>query len=160
MRGVNCPRAFRWSALLLLALTLGWKLWVAAAPADAGDVKPAVAEFLSRHQFSVVLDKETLNGLPVVITAKSDRCRLYVVETTPLGDPVDPVDYLAEETDRTFVVFGGAVYDREPVFLTLGNYVWYTLLCRLGLASHIPRVLAVISSCDAASLPWHELGSI
>ncbi len=145
---------------MLLPLTLCWKILVASAPVDVGEIKNDVAEFLYRHQFDVVIDKKTFNGLPIVITANSGQCRLLVVETTPLGDPIDPIQYLANETDRTFIVFRGATYDDEPFLLTIGNYAWYTLLCRLGLASHIPRVLAVVSSCDARQLPWNDLGFI
>jgi hypothetical protein len=158
--GVICSRAISLCLILLLPLTVGWKLWIAWGPIDAGEVAPTVAAFLSSHQFFVIQDFDMLNGAPVVITAEAGDCRAFVVETVPFGKPIDPVSYLATEDDHTFVVFRGATYDTEPVFLTLGNYVWYTLLCRLGLASHIPRVLAVISSCDLKSLPWSELSLI
>ena len=152
--------AVKWAVLVLLPLTFGWKLWIASRPVDAAEIRYSVAAFLARHHFRVDLDNMTFSGLPVVITASAEQCRVLAVETTPLGDPVDPFKYLGADTDRTFVVYRGIAYDREPWFLTAGNYVWYSLLCRLGLASHIPRVLAVISSCDAAGLPWSELDFI
>jgi hypothetical protein len=70
---------------------------------------------------------------------------------------MDEVQSLAVKTDRTFIVFRGRIYNSQPLLLTFVDYVWFRSLSRLGLASHIPTVLAVVSSCDAEQLPWSEL---
>jgi hypothetical protein len=132
---------------------------VALRTDDPAERTVAIMEFLTQHQFSAVSKDETLGGLPV-IEASSGECRLLVARISPLGDSIDQVRSLASKTDRTIIVFRGMVYNEQPVLLTFANYVWFTFLRRLGLASRIPAVLAVISSCDAGHLPWGVLGFI
>lgn len=151
--------ALKWSLVLLLPLTLCWKLAAALRPDDLAEKNDAIVEFLSQHQFSVVIEDEILDGSPV-IAASSGECRLLVGKISPLGDSIDQVQRLATKADRMFIVFRGMIYSKQPVLLTLVNYVWFKSLRRLGLVSHIPLVLAVISSCDAEQLPWSVLGFI
>jgi hypothetical protein len=153
---VKFSRALKFSLILLLPLTLAWKLAVALKPSDSAESTNTIVAFLARHQFSVDTGKEMLNGLSV-ITARSRGCRLLVIRISPLGLSTDEVERLATDDDRTFVVFRGGIYSKQPVFLTTVNYLWFTSLRRLGLVSQIPLVLAVISSCDTEQLPWDTL---
>ena len=139
----------------MLPLTLCWKLAVALKPNEPTKADPIV-EFLAQHQFSVVVGNDILYGSPI-ITASSSECRLLVAKISPLGDSIDEVHSLATKTDRTFVVFRGAIYNTQPLLLTFLDYVWFRSLSRLGLVSYVPIVLAVVSSCDAEHLPWSEL---
>ena len=72
-------------------------------------------------------------------------------------DSIDQVESLATNADRTFVVFRGVIYNKQPVFLTTVSYLWSMSLRRLSLVSQIPPVMAVVSSCDAERLPWDTL---
>jgi hypothetical protein len=152
---VKFSPALRWSLVLLLPLTLGWKLTLRAD--SPSEVSNAVVEFLARHQFSVVVTSDIINQMPVV-RANSVNCRLLVAKISPLRDSKDQVQYLVSTQDRTFIVFRGAIYNQQPVILTIVNYLGFRLLGALGLATQIPPVLSVVSSCDAAAqLPWDEL---
>jgi len=139
----------------LLPLTLCWKLAVALKPNEPKKADPIV-EFLAQHQFNVAVGEEIIYGSPV-ITASSGDCRLLAAKISPLGDSIDEVQSFATKADRTFIVFRGAIYNTQPLLLTFVDYVWFRSLSRLGLVSHIPIVLAVVSSCDAEHLPWSEL---
>jgi hypothetical protein len=153
---VKFSPALKWSLVLLLPLTLCWKLAVALRSDDSAHKTDPVVEFLTQHQFSVIVGDEILYGSPV-ITASSGECRLLVAKISPLGDSIDQVQSLATKTDRTFIVFRGMIYSTQPLLLTFVDYVWFRSLRRLGLVSHIPTVLAVVSSCDAEQLPWSAL---
>jgi hypothetical protein len=155
---VKYYRVLKWSLVPLLLLTFGWKLSLGLTPIPAQEPKyQIVVDFLARHRFSAVLDKEMFSGLPPVIAAKSDDCSLDVVETWPLLHPIDPIEYLAEPADYAFIVFRGATYEKEPWLLTALAYMSATLRSRLGSNAEMHRVLAVIASCDARWLPWSEL---
>lgn len=151
--------ALKWLIATLLPLTLAWKLAVALRLNNPAEERNAIIEFLIRNQFNVVIVNEMIDEWPV-IAARSDECRLLVAKISPRGDSIDQVERLATVFNRTFIVFRGMVYSKQPVFLTLVNYLWFTSVWRLGLVSHVPIVLAVISSCDARGLPWGALRSI
>ena len=131
-----------------------------AGPVDPQEIKYSLADFLHRQHFDVDIDEQMLSGQPVVVVGKSNDCRLLIAETWPLGDPVDSIQQLTTDGDHSFIVFRGEIYDKQPLARSVTSYLWYTFLCRLGLASRIPRVLAVITSCNAEKLPWIELQSI
>jgi hypothetical protein len=97
-----------------------------------------------------------LDGSPV-IAANSGECHLFVAKISPLGDSIDQVQSLTTKTDHTIFVFRGVTYSKQPVLLTFVSYVWFKSLKRLGLVSHIPLVLAVVSSCGSEKLPWDAL---
>jgi hypothetical protein len=151
---VKCSPALKWFLALLLPLTLGWKL--ALRPSDPTELKDAIAEFLTQNHFNVVVTGEAINDM-YVIEASSAGCRVLVAKILALRDSIDQVQHLARPNDRTFIVFGGMTYDKQPVFLTIVNYLWFRFLVSLGLASHIPPVFAVVSSCDVEQLPWSAL---
>jgi hypothetical protein len=151
---VKCSPALKWSLALLLPLTLGWKL--ASKPDDPSEVKNFIVEFLAQQQFNVIVTKEAILDIHV-IEASSGSCRLLVGNISPYGVDAELVQHFSTATDRTFIVFRGTIYDKQPVLLTTVNYLWFRLLSALGLVSHIPPVLAVVSSCDAEQLPWSLL---
>jgi hypothetical protein len=146
--------------LLLLPLTIGWKLTL--RPDDPYEPKDAIVEFLTQQHFSVVVTSEVINDM-FVIGARSDQCRLLVAKGLPLRNSTDQVQYIATPNDHTFIVFRGIIYDKQPILLTVGSYLWFRVLGAFGLGAHIPLVLAVVSSCDAEraeQLPWSVLRSI
>jgi hypothetical protein len=149
----------KYSLILLLPLTLAWKLAVELKPKDLMEKTNIIVAFLTQHQFSDVIENETPNG-SAVITARSGSCRLLVARISPLGDSTDQIQSLATDADRTFSVFRGIVYSKQPAFLTAMDYLWFTSLRRLGLVSRVPIVLAVVTSCNAQRLPWDMLSSI
>jgi hypothetical protein len=153
---VKSSPALKWLLVLLLPLTLTWKLAVALRPADPTDGKNAIVEFLAQYQFRAVIENGKGNEL-FVIAAQSGDCRLFVAEISPIGYSIDQVQLLVTKFDRTFIVFRGTIYSKQPVFLTVVNYLWFSSLRKLGLVSHIPLVLVVISPCDVEQLPWDVL---
>jgi len=71
-------------------------------------------------------------------------------------------DLLRQHTtpnDRVFVVFRGKVYDEQPTWLTVPDYLWSRVQRELGINRQPTPVFAVISpvGCQAERLPWHEL---
>ena len=147
--------ALKWFLVLLLPLTLGWKL--AVKPVDPSKIRTAVVEFLTQHDFNVLVSKGTLVDIHIV-EANSGPCRLLVGNISPYGVDTELVQHLGTATDRRFFVFRGTVYSEQPVLLTIVNHLRFRFLHDLGLVSAIPSVLAVVSSCDATEqLPWNEL---
>jgi hypothetical protein len=142
--------------VVLLPLTLAWKLAVALKSNERVEERSIVIEFLIQNHFDVFIANEKIDESPVV-AARSNECRLIIAKVSPRGDSSDQVQVLAAKFGHTFIVFRGATYSKQPVFLTMVNHLWFTSLWRLGVVSHVPIVLAVISSCDAQSLPWSAL---
>jgi len=153
---VNSSGAFRWSIAGVLLLTIGWK--IAIQPDDPNYLKEDLIKFLERNHFSVVVTDEMVNYTPI-IRATTASCHLQIGRLTPDGSNRDLIRHIAAGTDRSFVVFRGAVYAQQPVLLTVLNYLWSRFLRELGLIRHIAPVItvAVNSSCNAERLPWGEL---
>ena len=154
---MKCSPALKWALVLLLPLSIGWKLTL--RPDDPFEPKDAIVEFLTQQQYSVVVTSEIINDM-YVIGARSDECRLLVAKGLPLRNSIDQVQYIATPNDRTFIVFRGITYEKQPVLLTVASYLWFRFLGALGSGSHIPLVLAVVSSCSAEhaeQLPWNAL---
>jgi hypothetical protein len=155
---VKCSPALKWALAPLLVLTLSWKL--ALRPDEHSSlVNDAIVKFLAQHQFSVVVTNDIINENPV-IRASSGGCRLLVAKILPLRDSIDQIQYLTKMSDRTFIVFRGIIYTKQPVLLTAASYLWFRLIGSLGLVSRIPPVLAVVTSCNAEQLPWNALSFI
>lgn len=148
--------ALKWLIVLLLPLTLAWKLAVGFRSNNPAEERNVIIEFLVQNHFNVSIENEKIDESPV-IAASSNECRLFIAKISSRGDSVDQVQGLATKFDRTFIVFRGTVYSKQPVSLTMINYLWFTSLRRLDLVSHVPVVLAVVSSCDAQELPWDAL---
>jgi predicted small integral membrane protein len=163
VRGVSSSPGLKWFILLLLPLTLAWKL--AVRPGGSGelngrDVQRNVAEFLVRQHFIVaVSDNVEEMGQPA-IRASAGACRILIAKSPALGWNRELVRRYATTGDRVFVVFRGSVYAEQPTWLTLTDFLWARLRRELGFSAQATPVLAVIAttSCDAERLPWGELG--
>lgn len=154
MSDVKCSPALRWSILILLPLTIGWKIVVNRE--NPTEIENAIVEFLNNQQFDVTLTKEVMYGMPV-LDARSNSCSLRIMRVSPFGTEVDLVHSFAGSADRIFFVFRRGIYPQQPVQLTVASYLWFRFLRELRLVSRIPPVIAVISSCDAKHLPWSAL---
>lgn len=153
---MNSRIAFRWFVAVFLLVTVGWK---AAVQADNLDYpKEAVVRFLERNDFVVAVGQDSVNYMPV-IRATTSTCELQVARLTPDGSNRDLIRHLAAGADRSFVVFRGAVYSRQPVFWTVLDDLWSRLLREIGIVQHLSPVLHVAesSSCSAERLRWSEL---
>ena len=156
---MNSSSAFRWFIAGVLLLTIAWK--VAIRPDDQNYLKEDLIKFFERNHFNVVVTDEVVNFTPI-IRATTASCQLQIARLTPDGSNRDLIRHLAAGTDRSFVVFRGAVYAQQPVFWTVLNYFWSRFLRELGLIEHITPVIsvAVNSSCNAERLPWGELEGV
>ena len=154
MSGVKYSPALRWSIIILLALTIAWKLAIKAE--NPIEIRDAIVEFLANQKFDVTVTQEAMYYMPI-IEASSASCHLRVMRVSPLGNEVDVVHSFGGSTDHIFFVFRRSIYTQQPVRLTVASYLWFRFLLELGLVSRIPPVIAVISSCDAEQLPWSVL---
>jgi hypothetical protein len=161
---VSYSRAFKWLIALLLILTLSWKwvvssrLAVSTEPEDqiAGQ---SVAEFLVRNYFSVAGPEEVVFGMQL-IHATAGACRMRVAVSSARGWHRDLIRKLIQPTDRTFVVFGGTIYQAQPMWRTVPDFLWSKLGSKLGFNAHSTPVITVLAGpgCDAERIPWSELG--
>src|SRR5262249_15234698 len=139
---------FWWGALLLLlALTLGWKLAVRVDGSTAAtdkDPRVKVAEFLERQHFSVDVSEQAREGQPAV-RATAGACHLLVANSPPMGWDRDMIRRYATAADRVFVVFDGRVYAEQPTFMTVLDALWSRLQRELGLRAAPRSVFAVIA---------------
>ena len=154
--------ALKWGVLLLLPLTLGWKL--AVRPGDSGELKEKetqlkIAEFLVRQRFAVAVSEKMDEGQPA-IRATAGACRLLVAKSPSMGWDRDLIRRYATAADRVFVVFGGKIYAEQPTWLTVSDFLWARFRRELGMNAQPTPVLAVIATptCAAERLPWKELG--
>ena len=140
----------------MLLVALGWK--IAIQPDDPNYLKEDLIKFLERNHFNVVVTDEVVNDTPI-IRATTASCHLQIGRLTPDGSNRDLIRHIAAGTDRSFVVFRGAVYAQQPVSWTVLNYLWSRFLRELGLIRHIAPVITVAgdSSCNAERLLWGEL---
>jgi hypothetical protein len=158
---VSSSRALKWFVLLLLPLTLGWKLVVYSYDSDEGKEKNQnkVAHFLVRQHYDIVGTEEVTGEMPMIhVTAGA--CRMLVALTSPRGWHRDMLQKLATPADRTFVVFRGKIYPEQPMVRTIFSFLWFKSLSQLGLKVYPTPVIAVIETpnCEAERLPWNELG--
>jgi hypothetical protein len=153
---VKFSPALKWLVLLLLPLSLGWKL--AVHPDYTDEFTGKVATFLTRHDFKVVVGKTEMPGAPYIFAFRID-CRMLVAKPSYRGSDDDMIRHRAAATDRVFVVFGGKVYTKQPTWLTVPDYLWAKFLGELGFKPDPTSLIAVIAqkSCDAERLPWSEL---
>ena len=152
----------KWGVLLLLPLTLGWKL--AVRPGDSGELKEKetqlkIAEFLVRQRFAVAVSEKMDEGQPA-IRATAGACRILVAKSPALGWDRDMIRRNATAADEIFVVFAGKVYTEQPTWLTVPDFLWARFRRELGMNAQPTPVLAVIATtnCGAERLPWKELG--
>jgi hypothetical protein len=153
---VSSSVAFRWFIAGVLLLTVGWKISV--QPDDTNKLREDLIKFLERNHFAVVLTDEMVNFMPIV-RATAASCDMRIGRLTPDGSNRDLIRYLTAGADRSFIVFRGKVYPKQPILRTVLNYLWSRILRELGLTRQITPVLAVAvnSTCNADLLPWDEL---
>jgi hypothetical protein len=162
VRGVRSSPALKWFILLLLPITLGWKLAVrpAADSSERNDkqVQLEVADFLVRQHFTVGRSEQIEEGRPM-IQATVGGCRMLIAKSPALGTDRDVLRRYATGEDQVFVVFRGRVYADQPDWLTVSDFLWARLRRELGLGAEGAPVLAVIAgaNCGADRLPWDEL---
>ena len=124
MRGVKSSRALKYLILLvLLSLTLGWKVIARATPDEQPtdrSIQVRLAEFLARQHFSVSMLEHAEEGKPAV-TANSGSCRMLVIKSPALGWDRDLIRRYADAEDQVFVVFRGRIYSDQPTFRTVAR---------------------------------------
>ncbi|CAH1668757.1 conserved hypothetical protein [Hyphomicrobiales bacterium] len=140
-----------------LLLAIGWK---AAVQIEVHtDQADDLVAFFERNRFDVAT--EVMSGVPIV-QASTASCRVQVARLSPDGANRDLIQHLFAGQDRSFVVFGGAVYAQQPIFWTVLSYFRSRFLRELGFAERAAAVISVAanSSCNAEQLPWHELSGM
>ena len=157
---MSCSRALKLSVLLLLLpLTLGWKLAVKPGAAlGEPDTLRRVADFLVRQRFSVTVAEKVEEGQPSLL-ARAGPCRMLIALSPPTASDRDLVRRHASPGDQVFVVFRGRVYAEKPTWLTVSDFLWARFRRELGVTVRAAPIFAVVASpgCDAERLPWGEV---
>jgi hypothetical protein len=138
-----------------VALKVGVRL---RTPVSATDVRTPITTFLQQHNLRLV----TVAGEPgssKIAATSGWACRIQIVEAQHRGYNYDSLRQTAGPTDDFFVLFGGIVYDDQPLWWTKADYYWARLKREIGIPSAPRPVLAVTAStaCSARALPWHNL---
>lgn len=154
-------RAFKWVLIVLLPLTLSWKLVARTQHStDLSDkeVQQRVAEFLARQYFAVERTEQLAEGQPL-LRATAGPCQILVSRSPALGWDRELVRRYASGGDRIFVVFAGRMYSEQPTWLTVPDYLWARLRRELGFKAQASPVLSVVAKpvCEAERLPWKNL---
>jgi hypothetical protein len=147
--------AFNWLLILLIPLTLAWKL--VGRPPALHEMQGKIVRFLMIHNLAVT-DQTLVDGVPIVHATRGD-CHIIVAEGSPDGSMRDVMRHFAAEMDRSFVVFRGNLYDEQPTLLTVTQDWSARFLRRLGIfqAESPPIMVAATPSCEAERMPWAEL---
>jgi len=153
---VSSSSAFKWLVIVLVPLTLGWKLVGGETPASESKIN--IFEFLSRHGFEVT--KRTWGDIPFS-DATAGACRMIVVEVSPDGWARNVIRQISGTTEQQFFVFRGNTYTEQPTWLTLSDHWWSQSLRKLGFARRDAPVIAVSATgpCAPERLPWGEVSS-
>lgn len=156
---MNCSPALKWIIVLMLPLTLVWKMSVASE--DRYERTGEIIKFLVDQKLDVQASEQySMQNIimPNILEATSRSCRMLVANIEPDGSNETLIRNLATATDRVFIVFRGKVYDQRPSLLTVSYYVWTRILRELGIMRHTAFVVAVVAtaSCNAEQLPWDE----
>jgi hypothetical protein len=149
----------RWFLVVLLLLTLGWKVAAQRGDAEGFDPYRDMAEFLARQRFTVAMAQKIEVGAPAM-RASAGLCRILVAASGSDGSDRDRLRNNVTATDNVFVVFGGRVYAEQPIWLTTLDSLWTKFQREIGLKpkARPPFVVVATKSCDAERLPWNELG--
>ena len=156
MHDVSYSPAFKWFLILLVPITLAWKLTVPGrVPIESATTK--AVEMLVRQHFNVALVK----GAPwePALRATSGACRILVTNASPIAWERTFTSNHATSDDDVFVVFGGRIYSQHPTWLTVTNFLWFRLRHELGFNVQPTPILTVVANknCQAERLPWKEL---
>jgi hypothetical protein len=161
--GVKFSPVLSSSVLVLLVLTLGWKLAVRPDSSNELEKKEIdrqrkIADFLVRQHFTTVVPEKTTSEL-LMIRATAGACRILVIKTSFDGSDGERISRYASARDTVFVVFGGRIYAEQPTFLSVSDELWARFQRQLGLKAEATPVLVVIATkgCEAGQLPWHQL---
>jgi hypothetical protein len=150
----------KWGILILLPLTISWKL--VARPVDSGEFNRQpqleVAEFLVRQHFVVTVSEQVEEGRPAIL-ATAGACRMLIAMAPALGWNRDMIRRNATVADRVFIVFAGETYEEQPTWLTVPDFLWARFKRELGLKAAAAPLFVVIATetCAAERLPWNEL---
>lgn len=148
-------RAIRLTFVVLLAtLTIAWKATI--VPENSNYLSEALVEFLGKQQFETFVTDRVLDDTKIV-EATSDKCHLWAGRVSPLGYEADLVRRISDRSGRVLFVFQGHTYAEQPVRLTVASFLWFRLLRELGFVRRVPPVIAVVSTCDVAQLPWNQV---
>ena len=160
MLGVSFSPGLKWIVLVLLPLTLAWKLFVYPddSPGQKDVAQAKLVEFLVRQHFTVTAGVASSPGEPSV-RATSPMCQILVAESPSEGWGRDITRLYATPEDTVFVVYRGRVYYEQPTWLTVWDFLWAKFPRALGLNVQASRVLTIVAtkSCSAERLPWSEL---
>src|SRR5215469_473911 len=107
--------AFRWSLIVLIPLTLTWKLVV--ADYSIHETQGRIVPFLKTHGFEAT--EQTLAKTVPVVRASRGNCSMVLAEVSPDGSTRDVMRHVATTMDKQFVVFQARVYNEQPVWLTV-----------------------------------------
>ena len=162
MYDVSFSRGFKWFVILLLPLTLVWKVIARVSTEDAPEhasIQQRVNDFLLRQHFSLAPLARGPDGTPI-FGAISGPCRMLISPASPMAWERDAIRRYAKADDRVFVVFGGKIYDHQPTWLTVPDFLWGRLQRELGRNIQPTSILTVIAdpTCEADRLPWSQLG--
>lgn len=156
---------FKWFVGLLLLITLGWK-WVAISRGitpgtnvrEERIAERTLAQFLVRNHFSVAGPREVVFGMQLFL-ASGGPCQMKAILSSSRGWHRDLIENQKTGAAEVFVVFGGRLYDEQPTWLTVPDFLWSRLLSGAGFSSQPRAVITVIASsgCNARRLPWQEL---
>ena len=157
---MSFSRGLKWFIILLLPLTLVWKIAARVsypnAPTQPG-IDARVSEFLIRQHFSVAPLERGLDENPI-IRATAGQCRMLVSVSSPVAWDRDTLGSRATADDRVFVVFGGRIYAQQPTWLTVSDFLWFRIRRELGWNVQPTVILTVVANptCEADRLPWGE----
>ena len=147
--------------VLLLALSIGLKLTASSrsirdAEQTVTTADRAVAAFLDRQGFRTVI-----GGQPDFrfVSAVAGECRLTAVLAAHQGWHRSVIHQIATAQDQVLFVFGAALYQDQPVWLTWSSHYWRALNLYLGRRLPAQPVLGIVasSSCAPRDMPWSEL---
>ena len=156
---MNSSPAFKWLVIVLVPLTLGWKLL--GEERTSSEAKVDIIEFLSRHGLKVT--KRTWGDVSFIdaTTATTSACRMILFEVSPDGWTRDIARQIFGATQHQFFIFRGSTYTKLPTWLTISDHLWSRSLRMLGFARRDAPVIAVSATgpCGPEQLPWDELSS-
>ena len=155
MCDVKATPTFKWLLILLIPLTLTWKLL--PEPPASREMQGHIVRFLAIHGFDVT-EQTFVERVQVVHAIKGD-CSMILAEASPDGSTRDVMRHVGATMEQHFVVFRGKIYDEQPVWLTATEDSWTRYLRKLGISQPEmrPIMVAETRSCAAEQLPWLEL---
>lgn len=153
---------FKIALVILLVISVGWKLIPTAHPAVLND---ELVGFLNNHSFIVttnesIIDDDTVAAVDVpVIEARKETCSVIIARLNFDGSNQQSVRRRLSGADRRFVVFWGNIYTVQPLVLTVMDRLFSIAITKLRLGRRRPPAIAVGlgASCAADLLPWRDI---